>query len=146
MSFILIESLVWLLALVMTVLVVGLHIKALRYAGFMFGRGKPNNIWHIFRGTAYILILHNVEMLMFGLIFYVSCEWYDFGALINADNFVDYLYFSAASYTSLGFGDIYPHGPMRLFAGIEALVGLIMIGWTVAFTYNYALTAHQRRA
>jgi hypothetical protein len=46
-----------------------------------------------------------------------------------------FLYFSAETYTSLGFGDVYPVGAMRLIAGIEALTGLLMIGWTASFTY-----------
>jgi Ion channel len=46
-----------------------------------------------------------------------------------------FLYFSAETYTSLGFGDVYPIGEMRLIAGIEALTGLLMIGWSASFTY-----------
>jgi hypothetical protein len=47
----------------------------------------------------------------------------------------NFLYFSAETYTSLGFGDVYPVGQMRLIAGIEALMGLLMISWTASFTY-----------
>jgi hypothetical protein len=42
---------------------------------------------------------------------------------------------STETYASLGFGDVYPVGVMRLVAGIEALTGLLMIGWTASFTY-----------
>lgn len=48
---------------------------------------------------------------------------------------LSYLYFSAETYTSLGFGDLYPVGEMRLVAGLEALTGLLMIGWSASFTY-----------
>ncbi len=37
----------------------------------------------------------------------------------------------------MSFGDLYPQGYIRIFSGVEALVGLIMIGWTVAFTFRY---------
>ena len=47
----------------------------------------------------------------------------------------NFLYFSAETYTSLGFGDVYPVGQMRLVAGIEALTGLLMISWSASFTY-----------
>lgn len=50
-------------------------------------------------------------------------------------DFVDSFYFSASSYTSLGIGDLYPEGSLRLVSGIEALNGLVMIGWTASFTY-----------
>lgn len=46
-----------------------------------------------------------------------------------------FLYFSAETYTSLGFGDVYPTGAMRLIAGIEALTGLLLISWSSSFTY-----------
>ena len=46
-----------------------------------------------------------------------------------------FLYFSAETYTSLGFGDVYPAGALRLVAGVEALAGLLMIGWSTSFTY-----------
>ncbi|MFL6662236.1 MAG: potassium channel family protein, partial [Rhizobacter sp.] len=45
------------------------------------------------------------------------------------------LYFSAETYTSLGFGDITPVGPIRLLAGVEALNGLLLIGWSASFAY-----------
>lgn len=49
--------------------------------------------------------------------------------------FFDYVYFSAVTYTSLGLGDVWPHGPVRLLTGIEALNGLLLVGWSIWFTY-----------
>ena len=46
-----------------------------------------------------------------------------------------FMYFSAETYTSLGFGDVTPLGPIRLLAGVEALNGLLLIGWSASFTY-----------
>lgn len=54
----------------------------------------------------------------------------DSGASLSAS-----LYFSAETYTSLGYGDVIPRGPLRLLAGVEALNGLLLIGWTASFTY-----------
>ena len=45
------------------------------------------------------------------------------------------LYLSAETYTSLGYGDIVPTGEVRLLAGIEALNGLLLIGWSASYTY-----------
>jgi hypothetical protein len=39
------------------------------------------------------------------------------------------------TYTSLGFGDVYPIESMRLISGVEALTGLLMIAWSASFTY-----------
>ena len=51
------------------------------------------------------------------------------------DQFTSFLYFSTETYTSLGLGDIYPTGALRMVTGIEALTGLVMISWTASFTY-----------
>ena len=57
-----------------------------------------------------------------------------FGEAGQAD-FLTYLYYSTVSYTSLGLGDMFPSEGLRLLTGVEALNGLILIGWSVSFTY-----------
>ena len=47
----------------------------------------------------------------------------------------DYLYFSYAAFTTVGFGDIVPTGPLRLLAGMEALTGFVLITWTASYLY-----------
>ena len=49
--------------------------------------------------------------------------------------FYDFFYFSMASYTTLGIGDLVPHGPIRMVAVMESLTGLILIAWSASFTY-----------
>lgn len=48
---------------------------------------------------------------------------------------LDYFYFSIVSYTSLGLGDVFPRGHLRLLTGIEALNGLLLIAWSGSFIY-----------
>ncbi|GJD32247.1 hypothetical protein PMNALOAF_3515 [Methylobacterium adhaesivum] len=54
---------------------------------------------------------------------------------VPVTTFEDCLYFSVVTYTSLGFGDHFPIGPTRLISGVEALNGLLLIGWSASFTY-----------
>jgi len=54
---------------------------------------------------------------------------------LPVESFQDCLYFSVVTYTSLGFGDQIPVSHARLIAGVEALNGLLLIGWTASFTY-----------
>lgn len=49
--------------------------------------------------------------------------------------FADHFYFSIASYTTLGIGDILPQGAIRLLVGVEALNGLVLVAWSASFTY-----------
>ena len=39
------------------------------------------------------------------------------------------------SYTTVGFGDVTPVGPIRFMAATEALTGLVLITWSASFTY-----------
>ena len=59
------------------------------------------------------------------------------GAIEGPDSgaFNDAFYFSIVCYTTLGFGDVFPSGQIRLLSGIEALNGLVMITWTASMTY-----------
>lgn len=54
---------------------------------------------------------------------------------LPVEDFLDCLYFSVVAYTSLGFGDHMPLSHARLIAGVEALNGLLLIGWSASFTY-----------
>ena len=47
----------------------------------------------------------------------------------------DHLYFSATSFSTLGIGDVYPTGAIRLISGFEAVYGLFLIAWSTSFTY-----------
>jgi hypothetical protein len=80
---------------------------------------------------------HLVEISFYALAYYSLRDRFGLGNFGGtfADNFASYLYFSAETYTSIGFGDIYPLGTLRLITGIEALNGLLLVGWSASFTY-----------
>lgn len=46
------------------------------------------------------------------------------------------IYFSLAVYSSLGFGDLYPHGALRIYVGVETIVGLLMIAWSATVLFG----------
>jgi hypothetical protein len=80
---------------------------------------------------------HAVEILLYGMTMYVLITHFGDGTLVGpaGASLASCLYFSAETYTSLGFGDVTPTGPIRLLAGVEALNGLLLIGWSASFTY-----------
>ncbi len=87
-----------------------------------------------------VFAAHLVEVLLFAVAFYVM-HWSSWlGALEGlgeggADHFVNYFYFSITTFTTLGVGDIIPTGVVRIVAGIEALMGLMLIAWSASFSY-----------
>ena len=82
-------------------------------------------------------VAHAMEMAFYGATLYMLVQWLGVGSLTGSTSFslANCLYFSAETYTSLGFGDLTPIGPVRLLAGVEALNGLLLIGWSASFTY-----------
>lgn len=80
---------------------------------------------------------HTLEVWLYGIAYWALSGHLDLGAVkgVGPLGFEDYVYFSAVTYTSLGFGDLVPTGHLRLLAGVEGLNGLILIGWSASFTY-----------
>lgn len=83
------------------------------------------------------LCSHLVQIAVFALAFWLLKDKFGMGGFGGTfeDSLASFLYFSSETYTTLGFGDIYPTGPLRLICGIESLVGLLMVSWTASFTY-----------
>jgi len=82
-------------------------------------------------------VAHAIEMGMYGFSLFTLVKFLGAGSLNGTAGFslMSCFYFSAETYTSLGFGDLTPIGPVRLLAGVEALNGLLLIGWSASFAY-----------
>ena len=82
-------------------------------------------------------IAHLVEMAVWGVALYLLNNFPSLGGL-HGDSpltLLNCIYFSAETYTSLGFGDVTAEGHVRLAIGLEALNGLVLIAWSASFTY-----------
>jgi hypothetical protein len=53
------------------------------------------------------------------------------------------LYFSAVTYTTVGYGDFVLPKEWRLVGGVEALTGILMCGWSTAFFFAVVTKMHQ---
>lgn len=81
------------------------------------------------------LIAHVIEILIYAAVAAVLIALDVGGLEPEQKRFGDLIYFSAVSYSTLGFGDVVPTGALRTLSGLEALTGLVMITWTASFTY-----------
>ena len=81
--------------------------------------------------------LHIIEIWVFGLAAFLLAQSTQFGAIRPAPSggFLDFVYFSAITYTTVGFGDYVPIGPIRFLTGTEALTGFLLITWSASFTF-----------
>lgn len=84
------------------------------------------------------MISHLLQILAYAYVYFRMVHAAQGWGTIYGDghlSFADAFYFSITSYTTLGIGDLFPKGPIRLISGIEALNGLVMVTWTASFTY-----------
>jgi len=82
-------------------------------------------------------IAHTLEIALYGFTLYGLVQGFGVGGLTGTggSSLQNCLYFSAETFSSLGFGDLIPTGPIRLLAGTEALNGLLLIGWSASYVY-----------
>jgi hypothetical protein len=85
-----------------------------------------------------ILVTHGLEIWLFAFAYFCLLQFDIFGTLegqVAVTSLLDHVYYSGTVYTTLGFGDIVPSGPIRFMTGMEALTGLVMITWSASFTF-----------
>ena len=126
-----------LVTLIAVSLCVALHFELLsrsrRYLTLLTQRRRRRVL--IFIAT--ILVAHTIEIWLFAVGYYAAVVWLGAGPLIGLEtaSFLDFVYYSAMVYTTVGFGDIVPSGAVRLMTGLEALTGLVMIAWSASYTF-----------
>ena len=83
------------------------------------------------------LIAHSIEVWVFSVAYYLLPHVQEWGNLEGnfSGSLLDCLYFSYTTFTTLGIGDIEPHGAIRHLVGLESLTGLLLITWTASFLY-----------
>lgn len=84
-----------------------------------------------------VLLLHLVEICLYAAGFFVMHAYLGLGSIAGhfKGTMLDYFYFSVTTYSTLGVGDLFPTGYIRMAAGLESLTGLVLIGWSASFTY-----------
>lgn len=114
-----------------------LHYEALSYLSSLQPRLTfLNRRARVLVGLLGALLAHVIEVWLFGLAFYFLSRFEGFGTLENSDgSLLDCVYFSIVSYTSLGYGDLFATQHLRFLAGVEALTGLMLLGWSSSLTF-----------
>lgn len=130
---------IWVIAIgvALIILTSGMHFEIMTRVAALQER------WHLSRRVEVLLFLIAALIAhVFGVVFYAFAFWWMhhhpfFGALEGklTEDWVDFLYFSLTCYTTLGFGEIYATGDMRIVAGLEGLNGLVLIAWSASFTF-----------
>jgi len=144
------HALVAFISLLVTAVVVLIHYEGMQIMARRLGARRPKHgrrsmLWLIFA----LLGLHMVEIWCYGLAYWWLVKLPETGFVHGEhgmDRLFDAVYFSAMTYSTVGFGDLSPVGAVRLLSGMEALTGLLMITWSASFTYLEMARLWQRSA
>ena len=78
------------------------------------------------RVTWWLILIHLVEISVWGLFYFWK------GCLPDAESA---FYFSAVTYTTIGYGDLVLSEPWRMLGPIEGLIGILMCGLSTAIFF-----------
>ncbi len=89
-------------------------------------RGLLSAVWLLIVVVTCFAAVHLAEIALWALLYQ---------GMDSMPNMETALYFSAVTYTTVGYGDVVLPLEWRLAAGIEALTGILMVGWTSALIF-----------
>ena len=114
-----------------------IHYEILFQMTNLMPRLKVRHRFRIVLGVFGALVAHIIEIWLFAAVYYLMHHAEGWGQLDGAfsGSFMDCVYFSFTTFTTLGFGDIAPLGDIRYLTGTESLTGLVLITWSASFLY-----------
>lgn len=125
------------IGLVLVFLSALVHYEVLSLAGTALRRHPLAERKRVLAGLTSVLFAHLVSGVLFAAAYWALEVGTPLGTLAGKTegNALDYIYFSLMSFTTLGVGDIYATGGLRLISSLEGLLGFVLIGWSASFTY-----------
>ncbi|WP_287173799.1 ion channel [Mesorhizobium sp.] len=114
-----------------------MHYEVLNIAGTMRRRFSLSMRVDLLLLVVAAIIAHVVGICLFALAYAWMHHHPDLGGLAGlfSGSAADFFYFSVTCYTTIGFGEVYATGPMRIVAALEGLNGLVPIAWSASFAY-----------
>lgn len=114
---------------------IGLHYSALLSTTKLLTHFHGTHPLSIVLALFLAVIAHLMEILIFAIAWQImfSIDLITFS--IPSPSFLDLLYFSGTTYTTIGYGDIILTSNGRIMAVVEGVMGLVLIAWTASFTY-----------
>lgn len=129
------------ISVVLVVLCVLLHYEVLRKISDGLDRLRQLHRTRVLVLILGLLATHICEIWIYAAGYGLLDGVEGFGAIVKTsaqalpNDWLDYIYFSFVTYTTVGYGDLVPAGPIRFIAATEALSGWVLLGWSASFTF-----------
>ncbi len=119
--------------------VVALQVQALLLISDHLPRFPFRHLFKVSLGLIGVIVTHVVSIMVFGFAMYclnhVNSERFGHLESTGGQEIHDFVYFSFTTYTTVGYGDYIPVGPIRIISQIEALVGLVLIACSASYIF-----------
>jgi voltage-gated potassium channel len=96
----------------------------IRHREWLMTVGERHPTWTLVRLAWWVVLAHVLEIGVWALAYWQVGAFQEFGTAI---------YFSGATYTTVGYGDVVIADRWRSTAVLEGLTGILMAGWSTAF-------------
>ena len=131
--------LVGIITLLLVAGVVALQVQSLLLISDHLPKFPFQHLFKVSLGLIGVIITHVVSIVLFGVVIFSLAHTHPerFGSLEGEGpkDLHDFIYFSFTTYTTVGYGDYIPVGPIRLISQIEALVGLVLIACSASYIF-----------
>ncbi|MGZ9262587.1 MAG: ion channel [Candidatus Binatia bacterium] len=127
----------FLLTISLLVVTTSLHFEALRSLWrVVSGRGNARRLKMVFALTS-VVGVHFIEIGLYACAYALGAGPLQLGTFQPGQTmgFLDYIYYSAETYSALGYGDVFPIGYLRLIACVSPLNGSLLLAWSGSFLF-----------
>ena len=129
------------ISVVLVVACVLLHYEVLRKISDWLDRLRQLHRTRVLVLILGLLATHICEIWIYAVGYGLLDGAEGFGSIVKtatdtpSNDWLDYIYFSFVTFTTVGYGDLVPVGPIRFVAATEALNGWVLLGWSASFTF-----------
>jgi len=116
---------------------VGMSIGLRRLGGPKSNSTLMGTFWFLVRVVYGLLLLHLLQIT-------VWAAFYQWGGCFP--DFETSFYFSATSYSTVGYGDVLLAPRWRILGSVEAVTGVLMFGWSTGVLFTVAQQVHAQVA
>jgi hypothetical protein len=88
-------------------------------------------IWMLVYLVSFLTLLHASQCTLWAVVYYFIPYISDLSSFEQA------IYFSLITFTTIGYGDITINSEWRILAGLEAVNGIMLIGWSTAMIFAF---------
>lgn len=88
-------------------------------------------LWMLVYLVLFLTLLHASQCTLWAVAYYFNPY------ITDLSSFEQAIYFSLITFTTIGYGDVIINSEWRILAGLEAVNGIMLIGWSTAMIFSF---------